>query len=111
MLLLAGICLILNKLLLLTVSDSTLLQTDDGEILVDFSKNLINEEVLAMLLALVTLSLSLSLSHTHTHTHTRRPGRGCLPKQPKASELSVQMLIIETSQAAGPWRPWQVLAS
>lgn len=33
---------------------STTLQTDDGDILVDFSKNLINQEVLAMLLAMVT---------------------------------------------------------
>ncbi|CAG14257.1 unnamed protein product, partial [Tetraodon nigroviridis] len=31
---------------------STTLQTDDGEILVDFSKNLINQDVLAMLLAM-----------------------------------------------------------
>lgn len=38
---------------------STTLQTDDGDILVDFSKNLINQEVLTMLLALVT--------HTSTH--------------------------------------------
>ncbi|XP_072242891.1 glucose-6-phosphate isomerase a [Leuresthes tenuis] len=31
---------------------STTLQTDDGEILVDFSKNLINQDVMAMLLAM-----------------------------------------------------------
>uniref|UniRef100_A0A3Q3LYF1 Glucose-6-phosphate isomerase a n=1 Tax=Labrus bergylta TaxID=56723 RepID=A0A3Q3LYF1_9LABR len=31
---------------------STTLQTDDGEILLDFSKNLINQEVLSMLLAM-----------------------------------------------------------
>lgn len=43
--------------------DSTTLQTDDGEILVDFSKNLINQEVLTMLLELVTLT------HTQPHAH------------------------------------------
>lgn len=32
---------------------STTLQTDDGDILIDYSKNLINQDVLAMLLALV----------------------------------------------------------
>lgn len=39
--------------------DSTTLETDDGDILLDFSKNLINHEVLDMLLAMVT--------HTHAH--------------------------------------------
>lgn len=48
-----------------SLMDSTTLQTDDGEILVDFSKNLINQEVLAMLLAMVMLT------HTHNHTQVR----------------------------------------
>lgn len=45
--------------------DSMTLQTQEGDILLDFSKNLINQEVLDMLLAMVTHSLSL------THTRTR----------------------------------------
>lgn len=47
-----------------SLMDSTTLQTADGEILIDFSKNLINQEVLDMLLAMVTLA------HTHTQPHT-----------------------------------------
>uniref|UniRef100_H3DQG3 Glucose-6-phosphate isomerase n=1 Tax=Tetraodon nigroviridis TaxID=99883 RepID=H3DQG3_TETNG len=39
---------------------STTLQTDDGEILVDFSKNLINQDVLAMLLAMGLMSEALT---------------------------------------------------
>uniref|UniRef100_A0A4W6FZX8 Glucose-6-phosphate isomerase n=1 Tax=Lates calcarifer TaxID=8187 RepID=A0A4W6FZX8_LATCA len=35
-------------------SFSTTLETDDGEILLDYSKNLINQEVMSMLLAMVT---------------------------------------------------------
>lgn len=55
----AGSCT--RKVLSFSVSTySTTLQTDDGEILLDFSKNLINQEVLDMLLAMV---------NTHTHTH------------------------------------------
>ena len=37
------------------VDNSTILDTDDGEILLDYSKNLINQEVMAMLLALVRI--------------------------------------------------------
>lgn len=37
-----------------SVLDSTTLETDDGEILLDYSKNLINQEVMSMLLAMVT---------------------------------------------------------
>ncbi|GLD70683.1 glucose-6-phosphate isomerase-like protein [Lates japonicus] len=35
-------------------SFSTTLETDDGDILLDYSKNLINQEVMSMLLAMVT---------------------------------------------------------
>lgn len=36
------------------VFDSVTVETDDGDILLDYSKNLINQEVMALLLAMVT---------------------------------------------------------
>uniref|UniRef100_A0A8C7KIQ3 Glucose-6-phosphate isomerase n=1 Tax=Oncorhynchus kisutch TaxID=8019 RepID=A0A8C7KIQ3_ONCKI len=36
---------------------STTLETDDGDILLDYSKNLVNEEVMRMLLAMVNISM------------------------------------------------------
>lgn len=62
----------MNVLSLLSLH-STTLQTEEGDILLDFSKNLINQEVLDMLLLLVTHTLTHTLAHTHTQVLQVQP--------------------------------------
>lgn len=46
--------LAVSSVLIVFVNDSTTLETDDGDILLDYSKNLITEDVMSMLVAMVT---------------------------------------------------------
>ncbi|XP_010788735.1 glucose-6-phosphate isomerase-like [Notothenia coriiceps] len=50
------------------------LKTEDGDILLDYSKNLVTDEVMKMLVDLVnTHTRTHTRTHTHTHTHTHGP--------------------------------------